>query len=340
MADKRFYQKSGPYTLQYLAVVCKATLTPHADPNQAITDVASLNKAGATHISFLHNLKYVDQFKQTKAAACLVTPEYAKYAPPGVSVLLSSQPYRAYGQVAALFYPYLKKESVISPQAVIHSTAKIGKNCYIGPFAVIGAHVTVGDGCEIEAHSVIDSGVELGKECRIGPNVTISYALVGSHVIIKPGARIGQKGFGFHMDKEGHFNIPQLGRVIIGDNVEIGANTTVDRGAEMDTEIRYGTRVDNLVQIGHNVQIGENSVIVAQVGISGSTQLGRFVVVAGQAGIAGHLTIGDGVKIAAQSGVMRDIAEGQTVAGFPSVPVQQWHRQTTALRKFGEKGGI
>lgn len=338
MADKRFYQKSGPYTLQDLAVYCGATLGENADPNRVITDVAPLHKADAGHVSCLHNPKYIEPFKQTRATACLVSPEYAKYAPEGMALLLSPQPYRAYGQVASLFYPPVKKGSGISPQAAVHSTARIGKNCYIGPFAVIEENVCLGDGCEIGSHSIIEAGVELGQECRIASHVTISHALLGKRVVIKPGARIGQKGFGFHMDEAGHLNIPQLGRVIIEDDVEVGANTTIDRGAESDTVIGYGTRIDNLVQIAHNVQMGENCVMVAQSGIAGSTQLGRFVVVAGQAGIAGHLLIGDGVKVAAQSGVMRNIARGETVAGSPSVSVRDWHRQTIALRKLGEKG--
>ena len=338
MADERFYQNTGPYTIQDLAALCGATLGENVDPNQVITDVAPLHKANAGHISCLHNPKYIDSFKQTKASACLVSPEFEKYAPKGLSLLVSPQPYRAYGRVAGLFYPSMKKEGGISPQASVHSTAKIGKNCYIGPFAVIEANVTIGDGCEIGSNTVIDIGCELGNECSIAPNVTISHAIIGKRVVIKPGACIGQRGFGFHMDEDGHLNIPQLGRVIIGDDVEIGSNTTIDRGAEADTIIGCGTRLDNLVQIAHNVEVGENCVMVAQSGIAGSSQLGRFVVVAGQVGIAGHLQVGDGAKIAAQSGVMRDIGKGETVAGYPSVSVRDWHRQTVALKKLAEKG--
>lgn len=342
MADERFYQKSGPYTLQDLTVACGTALGPSlskgADPNLVITDVAPLHKAEQGHISCLHNPKYIEQFKNTKASACLVAEEYVKYAPSGLALLVCPQPYRAYGQIAGLFYPHLKSTGGVSPQAAIHSTAKIGKNCVIGPFAVIEENVTVGDDCEIGAHSVIKAGVEIGNECRIESNVVISHSLIGQRVLVKPGARIGQKGFGFHMDESGHFNIPQLGRVMVGNDVEIGANTTIDRGAESDTVIGSGTRIDNLVQIAHNVQVGENCVIVAQAGVAGSTQLGRFVVVAGQVGITGHLVIGDGVKIAAQSGVMRNIDKGETVAGSPSVSVRDWHRQTIALKKLAEKG--
>lgn len=338
MADERFYQKSGPYTLQDVATHCGATLGEGADPNQVIRDVAPLHKAEKGHISCLHNPKYIEQFKQTKASACLVSEDHALYAPKGAMLLLSRQPYRAYGQIASLFYPPVKKEGGVSSQAAIHSTAKIGKNCYIGPFAVIEAHATLEEGCEIGAHSVIGAGVKLGKECQVASHVTVSHAFLGNRVVIKPGACIGQRGFGFHMDESGHLDIPQLGRVIIGDDVEIGANTTIDRGAEADTVIGRGSRIDNLVQIAHNVQMGENCIVVAQAGIAGSTQLGRFVILAGQVGVAGHLMLGDGVKVAGQSGVMRNIGKGETVAGSPSVPVKDWHRQTLALKKLGEKG--
>jgi UDP-3-O-[3-hydroxymyristoyl] glucosamine N-acyltransferase len=338
VADERFYQKSGPFTLQDLAAVCGAQLGEGVDPALEIHDVAPLHKAIPGQISCLHNPKYIEQFKQTTASACLVSPEFVKYAPKGVGILLSPKPYRAYGQVAGLFYPHIKKSGGISLQAAIHSTAKIGKNCTIGPFAVIEENSRIGDGCEIGPNSVIEAGVELGEGCLIGANVTISHAILGKRVSVKPGARIGQRGFGFHMDEDGHFDIPQIGRVIIGDDVEVGANTTIDRGAEPDTMIGSGTRIDNLVQIAHNVHIGENCVIVAQAGVAGSTSLGRFVVVAGQVGIAGHLNIGDGVKIAGQSGVMRDVPKGATVAGSPSVEARNWHRQTIALKKLAEKG--
>lgn len=338
MADERFYQKSGPYTLQDIAVMCGAEFAQDVDGTQVITDVSPLHKASFGQISCFHNPKYLEQFKTTKASVCLVAPEYAKYAPKDLVVLLTPKPYRAYGQVAALFYPPIKKTGGISSQASIHSTAKIGKNCYIGPFAVIEENVHIGEGCEIGAHTIIEANVEVGAECRISTHVSISHALLGKRIVIKSGARIGQKGFGFHMDEDGHLNIPQLGRVVIGDDVEIGSNTTIDRGAEADTFIGCGTRIDNLVQIAHNVQIGENSVIVAQCGIAGSTQLGRFVIAAGQVGISGHLVIGDGVKIAAKSGVYSNIEKGLTVGGIPCVPIRDWHRQSVTLKKLVSKG--
>lgn len=337
MVDTRFYNKSGSYTIRELADFCGAQLGPKVDPDQVISDIASLHKAEVGHVSCFHNPKYLDQFKETKASACLVASSYASYAPENVAVLISEKPYRAYGQIAGLFYTPFKREPGISPQAVIHPTAKLGKNCFVGPFVIVEAHANIGNDCVIEAHTVIGHSVEMGDGCHVGSHVTITHTLMGKHVVIKSGARIGQKGFGFHMDEAGHLNIPQLGRVILEDEVEVGSNTTIDRGAESDTVIGYGSRIDNLVQIAHNVQMGENCVIVSQVGIAGSTQLGRYVVLAGQVGVAGHLTIGDGVRAAAQSGIIRDIEKGQTVGGYPAAPVRDWHRQTVALKKLIEK---
>jgi UDP-3-O-[3-hydroxymyristoyl] glucosamine N-acyltransferase len=204
---------------------------------------------------------------------------------------------------------------------VIEDGVVLGKNCFVGP------------------NTVIEQGCSIGNNAVIESNVTISHAIIGDDVFIKPGARIGQPGFGFYMDEQGHFDVPQLGRVLIGNHVHIGANTTIDRGSQADTLIGNGVRIDNLVQIAHNVEVGDNSVLVAQVGVAGSTKLGRFVIAAGQVGIAGHLTVEDGVKIAAQSGLMRNVGKGETVAGSPAVPVRDWHRQTIALQKLAKEKG-
>ena len=225
----------------------------------------------------------------------------------------------------------------ISDFSFIEPTAKIGNNCTISAFAVIEADVVIGDSCFIGPHCIIQKGTILGNNCHLEAHVVIGYAVVGNQVYIKPGARIGQPGFGFHMDEKGHFDIPQLGRVLIGDHVHIGANTTIDRGSFADTIIGKGVRIDNLVQIAHNVEVGDNSVLVAQVGIAGSTKLGKFVIAAGQVGIAGHLNIGNGVKIAAQSGLMRDVVDRETIAGSPAVPVRDWHKQTIALQRLTKR---
>jgi UDP-3-O-[3-hydroxymyristoyl] glucosamine N-acyltransferase len=254
---------------------------------------------------------------------------------PSTSIgLIVSHPYRAFGQITSLLYPQAFFHSEISPQSSIHPTAKIGRNCSIGAFTVIEENVIVGDNCFIGPNCVIQRGVTLGNNCYLEASITVGYALIGDNAYIKPGARIGQPGFGFHMDEKGHFDVPQLGRVLIGNNVQIGANTTLDRGSFSDTKIGHGVRIDNLVQIAHNVEIGDNSVLVAQVGIAGSTKLGKFVIAAGQVGIAGHLKIGNGVRIAAQSGLMKNVKDKETVAGSPAIPVREWHKQTIILKRL------
>lgn len=206
------------------------------------------------------------------------------------------------------------------------------------PGVVIKAHAKVGDYGFLGAGAVIGRGVEIGAHCRVGAGATVSHALLGDHVTLFPGVRIGQAGFGFAMDAKGFLTMPQLGRVLIEDRVEIGANTTIDRGSLKDTKIGFGTRIDNLVMIGHNVEVGRHCVLVAQVGIAGSTRLGDHVVIAGQAGLAGHIKIGSGVQVAAQSGIMKDLPDGAVVGGSPCVPIKQWMRQQVALARLVKDG--
>jgi UDP-3-O-[3-hydroxymyristoyl] glucosamine N-acyltransferase len=333
MIDQNFYQNRGPFSLKDLAAYGQAELHNCTDPEQLIFDVSALHQASSNDIACLHNVKYIDHLKETQAGAIIIHPDQLNHAP-CLPLLVTPRPYRTWGKIAHLFYPDDQDEGSIHPTAQISTTARIGLNCKIGPFAVIEDDVVIGDDSVIDSHTFIGKGVKIGTSARIASHVTIQYALIGDHVVIKTGARIGQKGFGFEMDEKGHFDIPQLGRVLIGHNVEVGANTTIDRGSSLDTIIGDGTRIDNLVQIAHNVQIGKNCVIVAQVGISGSTKLGNFVIAAGQVGITGHLTIGDGAKIGAQSGVMRDVEAGDVVAGSPAVKAIDWKRQVIALQKM------
>jgi UDP-3-O-[3-hydroxymyristoyl] glucosamine N-acyltransferase len=215
--------------------------------------------------------------------------------------------------------------------------ATLGKGCRIDPGAVIGARSEIGERCHIGANAVIGEGIVIGDDCIIGACASLSHSILGDRVYIHPGARIGQDGFGFASSEAGHLRIPQIGRVIIHDDVEVGANTTIDRGSGSDTIIGAGCKIDNLVQIAHNVHLGRCCVIVSQVGISGSTKLGDFVVCAGQAGFSEHLTIGDGVTLAARAGVIHDLEAGRTYGGAPAVPIMQWRRQTVALTRLGMK---
>lgn len=334
MADPRFFENNGPFTLAELAGLTGAELSGGADPSKKIMDVAPLSAAREDHLSFLDNVKYKSDFLETKAGACFVAPEMAPFAPAGTALLIHANPYKAYALAAQAFYPLSKAEGFISGQAVIDSSAKIGPLCRIEALAVIEAGVEMGEGCVIESGAIIKRNVTIGAHSRIGSNAVISHAVIGSHVSIYRGVCIGQDGFGFAIDPSGFVKVPQLGRVVIEDHVEIGANTTIDRGAGPDTVIGAGTWIDNLVQIGHNVHIGRGCVLVSQSGISGSTRLGDYVMIGGQAGLTGHLKIGKGAKIAAQSGVMRDVEAGEQVMGSPAIPSRQFMRQVAALSRL------
>jgi len=337
MADPRFFTAPEPVALSELADIANAELL-NGSPDRMMNDVKSLASAGETDVSFLDNRKYVDQFVESRAGACVVHPDMAKRAPQGMAVLLTEQPYLGYARIAQRFYPSVGLSVSAGEPAYLAANAKIGADVVVGAGAVIEDGAEIGDRCQIGASAVIGAGCVLGADTQIGANVTLSHSIVGERVTIFPGARIGQDGFGFAPSPTGAVRVPQLGRVLIGDDVEIGANTTIDRGAGPDTVIGAGTMIDNLVQIGHNVVIGMHCVVVSQVGISGSTEFGNGVMIGGQAGFAGHIRIGDGAKVAAKAGVFRDIAPGETIGGFPAKPVKQWWREQAFLEKQTKKG--
>jgi UDP-3-O-[3-hydroxymyristoyl] glucosamine N-acyltransferase len=338
MADPRFFKVAGPFTVGDLAAITAATPAEGTDLERLVHDVAPLDVAGPEHLSFLDNRKYVDAFAASRAGVCLVHPDLAGRAPAGMAILVSRTPYKAYALAAQAFYPAPAPSAGIHPSAIVDATAEIGEGCEIGAGAVIGAGVSLGPGCRVEPNAVIGENVRIGAGSRIGACASLSHCLIGERVVIYPGARIGQDGFGFAMDASGHVRVPQLGRVIVEDDVEIGANTTIDRGAGPDTVIGRGSMIDNLVQIGHNVTLGPGCVVVAQAGISGSSKLGHHAVLAAQAGVAGHLTIGPGARIAAQSGVMKDVAAGEEVCGAPAVPIRQFFRQVATLTRLSRTG--
>lgn len=337
MADPDFFKRGPALSLKELAALSGADIAEGSNPSALIEDVAPLDKAGPKDLSFFDNVKYRDQFRMTKAGACFIAPANLKDAPKGVNLLVSKSPYRAYALAAQKLYPDSRAKGSISPQAFIDPSAKIGKDCVIEPGAVIGAGVILGEGCLIEANATIAANVKIGDHCRIGPNASVTHAVIGHHVRLYPGARVGQDGFGFAIDPKGFVKVPQLGRVIIDDHVEIGANSCIDRGSGPDTVIGQGTWIDNLVQIGHNVKIGKGCVLVSQVGISGSTVIEDYVMLGGQAGVAGHLRLGKGARIGAQAGVLRDIPAGAEHMGYPSMPSRQFLRQVALLKRLINK---
>jgi UDP-3-O-[3-hydroxymyristoyl] glucosamine N-acyltransferase len=337
MADPRFFKVAGPFTVAEIAVRTGASVAGAEAPDRVLRDVAPLQTAAADQLTFFDNRKYLDAFRQSRAGAVLVHPSLAGEAPADLCLLVTERPYRAYAVAAQAFYPEPPPVAWRSPVAAVDASAKIGEGCRIEPYAVIGAGAEIGRRCVIGAGSVIGPGSILGDDVRVGAHVTVSHAVIGARVRLYPGARIGQDGFGFSADADGFVKVPQLGRVIVGDDVEVGANVTIDRGAGPDTVIGAGTMIDNLVQIGHNVQVGRNCILVAQSGISGSTRLGDFVMIGGQAGLVGHLEIGSGARIGAKAGVPNDVAAGETVLGSPAVPIRQHHRQVATLKRLAAK---
>jgi len=337
MADPRFFNVAGPFTVAEIAKRVGAELGGAADGQRVLHDVAPLETATERDLSFLDNLHYIDRFRETRAGAVIVNAKLAPEAPKGATLLVTPQPYRAYAMAAQAFYPEPPPQPGIAPTAIIDKSATLGEGCAVEHNAVIGPGTQIGKRCAIGANTVIGASVVLGDDVRVGPNATLSHCIIGSRVRIYPGVRIGQDGFGFAPDPDVPVKVPQLGRVIVGDDVEIGANTTIDRGAGPDTIIGSGTMIDNLVQIGHNVQIGRCCVVVALVGISGSTRLGDYVMMGGQSGLAGHLTIGDGAKIGAQAGVMRDVGKGEAVLGSPAMPIKEYHYLTAYIRRLAAK---
>ena len=341
----RFFIPLGPFALGELATLAGATLQG-GDPAQPIRDVATLEDAAGDQVSFLDNPRYAGQARRTRAAACLVRPGAADLLPETVARLITDDPYRSFAAIAAHFYPAAAAPSADHPPlpeiaagAQIAATARVAAGCRIAAGAVIEAGAEIGPRCRIEANAVIGAGVRLGADCIIGPGATLSHCLVGSRVVIHAGARIGQDGFGFALGATGALKVPQVGRVLIDDDVEIGANTTIDRGSSADTIIGRGCKIDNLVTIAHNVRLGPHCVVVAQSGISGSTEIGAGSILAAQVGITGHLTLGPEVRLAARSAVIRDLPGYDTYGGAPAIPIRQWRRQMAAISRLSKKRG-
>ena len=349
MAKICFFPSQSTPSLAEVASWCGATLAAGADVERTIRDVAALDQAGPGDLTFFDNPRYLDAFKRTRAAATLVAQRFAGAAPSTCTALIVREPYRAMAAVMARLYPSAVKpgsvfgETGISPAASIHPSARLETGVTVDPGAVVGCRAEIGAATVIGANAVIGPDVRIGRDGSVGALTTITAALIGDRVIIHPGAHIGQDGFGFALGPRGHLKVPQIGRVIIQDDVEIGAGVTIDRGANRDTVIGEGAKIDNLVQIGHNVIIGRHAVLVAQSGVSGSSAIGDFAALGGQAGIAGHLMVGAGAQVAAAAGVMTDIPAGERWAGAPAKPVREFFREVAAVKRLagdtrGESG--
>jgi len=338
MADPRFFDNAGPLDLARIGQLTGAKLLsgPH---ETAIWDVASLDRAAPRHLSFCDNSKFAGALKTTQASAVFVTAALAQHVPASVQALECARPSLAFAQVATVLYPNAGAiwPSGKPPVMQIAPTARIGNDTVIAPGTFIGEDVEIGDRVAIAPGVVIGRGVRIGHDTQVGAGVTISHALIGDRCIIHPGTRIGQDGFGFVNTPQGHVKIPQLGRVIIQDHVEIGANAALDRGALGDTVIGEGTKIDNLVQIAHNTVLGRHCIIVSQSGISGSSELGDFAVLGGQAGVAGHVKVGSGAQIAGRSGVTGSLEGGRVYGGFPARPIELWRREVAVISRMAKK---
>jgi len=319
-------------SLEELSGILDAKLV--GDPSLKVSRIAPIERAGAGDLTFLSDPRKSSFLKATKASAIIV-PEGVRVE--GKSLLIVEDPYAALAKIQAFFYPRLRSTGEISPLAYIHPEAKLGENVTVSPFACIEKGARVGNDSILFPHVYVGEGTMLGTECILYAGVKVYHGCrIGNRVTLHGGVVVGSDGFGYAWDGKEHLKIPQIGKVVIGNDVEIGANSTIDRGALEDTVIEDGVKIDNLVQIGHNVRIGKCAVIVSQVGIAGSAEIGEGCVLAGQVGVAGHISIGKGVKVAAQSGIHKNIKDGEVVGGSPAVPVKSWIRYVNVFPKLPE----
>jgi UDP-3-O-[3-hydroxymyristoyl] glucosamine N-acyltransferase len=343
MAEPIFFPRAAPLSLAEVASFARAELPAGADGAALIADAAPLETAGPGDLAYMDNAKYAGALAATRAGVCLVSTRFAARAPPETVALVTPQPYEAFAKALARLYPGAVRPGSsfgatgVSPGSSVHPTARLEHNVTVDPGVVIGPHAEIGSGTVIGAQAVIGPHVRVGRDCSIGPGVSLLNAFVGNRVILHAGVKVGQDGFGFAMGAGGHKKVPQVGRAIIQDDVEIGANSTVDRGASRDTIVGEGTKIDNLVQIAHNVVIGRHCVIVAQVGIAGSTMLEDFVTIGGQVAVNGHLRLGKGCQIAASSAVNTDVPPGVRWGGIPARPAREWFREMHTLKNLASR---
>ena len=345
MADPVFFPPPAPLTIAEIASLTGASPARGADAGRQIRGVAALAAAGPEDISFFENARFTEALADTRAGACFCAPRDLAHVPAGTVGMTTDKPHDAFTRIAAVFYPSALRPALvfgehgISPAAHIHRDASIELGVTIEAGAVVGPRAAIGSGTVIAAGSIIGPDVRIGRDVSIGPAAVVTHALVGNRVIIHAGVSIGQDGFGFIAGSSGPRKIVQLGRVIIQDDVEVGANTTVDRGSNRDTVIGEGTKIDNLVQVGHNVVVGRNCLLAGQVGVSGSVTIGDFTVLGGKVGVRDNVRIGKGATIAASSAVGTDVPDGARWGGIPARPIKEWLRESSALRRLTMRRG-
>ncbi|MDR3486345.1 MAG: UDP-3-O-(3-hydroxymyristoyl)glucosamine N-acyltransferase [Bradyrhizobium sp.] len=342
MAKRSFFDRPSGLTIAEIVSLTGAECRDATRLSHLIRDVAPVDHAGPTDLTFIESNKYLDALATTHAGACLMPARFESRAPNGLIVLRTPEAFQAFVTVHSELYPQslrptsLFETTDIAQHATIHPTARIENGVIVDPGAVIGPRAEIGAGSIVGPTAVIGPDVLIGRDCVIGAGCSIMHALIGDRVVIHPGCRIGQDGFGYAGAKQK--KIPQTGRVIIQNNVEIGAGTTIDRGSIRDTTIGEATKIDNLCQIGHNVVIGRHCIVVAQCGLSGSVTLEDFAMLGGSVGLAPHVKIGKGGRVAARSGIMHDVPPGETWGGYPAVPSRQWMRQQATLARLATSG--
>jgi UDP-3-O-[3-hydroxymyristoyl] glucosamine N-acyltransferase len=344
MSASSFASSPPDLSVEQIASLTGARPFEGADLYRRVTGIAPIDRAIATDLSFVADARFLKALEATTAGVVLTTERFARRAPPSVAVLQVSKPYEAFVTVARQIYrSALRPVSVfgtvgVASSAAVHRSAKLAPGVTVDPFAVIGPAATIGSGSLIGAHAVIGENVIIGNDCAIGAHCTITHSRLGDRVIIHPGCHVGQDGFGYVSNGNGHIKIPQIGSVVIDDEVEMGSGTQVDRGGVRDTVIGEGTKIDNLCQIGHNCSIGKHCIIVAQCGLSGSVTLEDFVVLGPRTGIIPHVRVGRGAVLASRSTVYEDVPAGEIWGGFPAKRKRQWLREVVVLEHLAARG--
>ncbi|MGV3553246.1 UDP-3-O-(3-hydroxymyristoyl)glucosamine N-acyltransferase [Rhizobium sp.] len=342
MIPSEFFPPHEGMRLADFAGLLELRLADPAAADRVVKSVAPIYRGAEGDVCYILNRKNRAELDTCRATAIICGEDMAPLVPDHIAVLVAKDPQVSFARAGGLLHPgalkpaQIVETSGVSPLAVIHPDAQLEEGVSVEPYAVIGAHASIGAGTQILASAVIGAHVKIGRNCSVGSHATVVCAYIGNDVIIHSGVRIGQDGFGYAPGPRGSEKIVQIGRVIVQDKVEVGANSTIDRGTMDDTVIGEGTKIDNSVMIGHNVKVGRHCIIVAGVGIAGSTKIGNGVLIGGKVGVAGHISIGDGAQIAAMTGVATDLAAGGKYGGIPARPIKDFLRDSVELMAKSE----